>query len=84
MSRTSGQNFPPTDKKALDSVIVYEEKAGVKFTGWERDGGERESLFQLLPHEREHNSGRVCASLIPFDLAENCEQSCSAEIFTRA
>lgn len=34
---------------ALDSVIVYEEKAGVKFRGWERG---RVSLFQLQPHQR--------------------------------
>lgn len=48
-----GEISPPTDKKALDFVIVYEEKAGVKFTGWERDGGERDGLLQLWPHKRD-------------------------------
>lgn len=30
-SSISGQTFPPADKQALDSVIVYQERAGVKF-----------------------------------------------------
>lgn len=50
-----GQTFPLADKKALDSVIVYEEKAGVKFTGWERDR-KKEKVCSNPGPKREHNS----------------------------
>lgn len=61
--RTSGQTFPQSERKAFDSVIVYGEKAGVKFTGWERDReSEQKSVPAPAPRERSITQPCLCFS----------------------
>lgn len=78
-----GKLFLQLTRRHLTLLLFMRRKLGSSSQAG-RETAEKEKVCSNSGPMREHNSGHVCASLIPFDLAENCELSCSAQIFTRA